>query len=96
MRLRAGAQQSVFSHQPLRLAHLVAGSITEHLAIGSVGAQAPISGQPALVAAQFDVGVAWLEGLITLDAPHFDASPGWISVTQGQLSVPVLRRKRDR
>ena len=45
MRLRAGAQQSVFSHQPLRLAHLVAGSIMEHLAIGGVGAQAPIPRQ---------------------------------------------------
>ena len=49
MRLHAGAQQSVFSHQPLRLAHLVAGSIMAHLAIGGVGAQAPIPGQPALV-----------------------------------------------
>ena len=58
----------------------------EHLAIDGVGAQAPIPGQPALVAAQFDVGAGWLEGLITLDAPHFDASPGWIPVTAGQLS----------
>jgi hypothetical protein len=86
MRLRAGAQQSVFSHQPLRLAHLEAGSIMEHLAIGGVGAQAPIPRQPALVAAHFDVGPGWVEGLITLDAPHFDASPSWIPVTAGQLS----------
>jgi hypothetical protein len=47
----------------------------EHLAIGGVGAQAPIPRQPALVAAHFDVGPGWVEGLITLDAPHFDASP---------------------
>jgi hypothetical protein len=37
-------------------------------------------GQPAPVAAQFEVGAGWLEGLIALDAPHFDASPGWTPV----------------
>ena len=57
-------------HQSLRL------NITVHLAIGGVGTQAPMPGQPALVAAQFDVGAGWVEGLIALDAPHFDASSG--------------------
>jgi len=34
--LSAGTQQGIFGHQPLSLAHLVAGSITVHLAIGGV------------------------------------------------------------
>ena len=79
--LSAGTQQGIFGHQPLSLAHLVAGSITAHLAIGGVregaimlGARlairAPVAGLPALLAAQFDVGAGGLEGLITLDASH--------------------------
>jgi hypothetical protein len=76
MRLHAGAQHGVFSHQPLRL------NLTAHLAIGGVEAQAPMPGQSALVAAQFDVGAGWLEGFITLDASHFDASSGWTPVTE--------------